>query len=232
MHIKDLPESERPQEKMLYGGAGSLSNSELLALVIRSGTGDKSAVQLAEEVISYTADNIGELGSAEVMELTKIRGIGEAKACSIVAAMELSRRLDHKRSSIVKNKVRDSREVAELLMHELMYEKRENFVAICLNAKLQVESKTVISIGDLSNAPVHPREVFAPAVRRGAAAVILAHNHPSGDPAPSDDDIAVTARLLEASEIMGIKLLDHIIIGHGRYYSFRSEGLLFAKQSD
>ena len=226
MHIKDMPASERPQEKMLYGGAGCLSNSELLALVIRNGTGDKSAVQLAEEVISYTAANIGDLGSAEVRELTEINGIGEAKACSIVAAMELSRRLVSSRNNVLKSRVKDSRETADLLMQELMYEKREIFMALYLNSKLQIESKSVISIGDISNAPVHPREVFGPAVRRGSAAVIVAHNHPSGDPTPSSDDLAVTARLLEASGIMGIRLLDHIIIGRGRFFSFRSENLL------
>jgi DNA repair protein RadC len=226
MHIKELPVSERPREKMLYNGAGSLSNSELLALVLRTGTGEKSAVQLAEEIIAYADANIGDLGAAEVRELTQVGGVGEAKACSVVAAMELSRRMTSNHRITVRSRVGDSTEVADLLMQELMYEKREVFMSLNLNVKLQVESKHIISIGNISNAPVHPREVFGPAVRRGAAAVIVAHNHPSGDPAPSDEDIAVTGRLLEASRIMGIRLLDHLIIGRGSFVSLRAEGYI------
>ena len=224
MQIKRMPESERPQEKMLYGGAGTLSNSELLALIIRTGTGDKSAVRLADEVISYANENTGGLGAAEVKELTEIDGIGEAKACSIVAAMELSKRLITDHQSAVRVRIRDSRQVAEILMDEMMYEKREFFMTLNLNSKLQVESKSVISIGNLDSAPVHPREVFSPAVKRGAAAVVVAHNHPSGDPSPSPDDIDVTKRLIKASEILGIKLLDHVIIGNGCFTSMKSEG--------
>lgn len=224
MQIKRMPESERPQEKMLYGGAGTLSNSELLALIIRTGTGDKSAVRLADEVISYANENTGGLGAAEVKELTEIDGIGEAKACSIVAAMELSKRLITDHQSAVRVRIRDSRQVTEILMDEMMYEKREFFMTLNLNSKLQVESKSVISIGNLDSAPVHPREVFSPAVKRGAAAVVVAHNHPSGDPSPSPDDIDVTKRLIKASEILGIKLLDHVIIGNGCFTSMKSEG--------
>ena len=224
MQIKKMPESERPQEKMLYGGAGGLSNSELLALIIRTGTGDKSAVRLADEVISYANENTGGLGAAEVKELTEIDGIGEAKACSIVAAMELSKRLISGQQGTVRVRIRDSRQVAEILMEEMMYEKRECFMTLNLNSKLQVESKSVISIGNLDSAPVHPREVFGPAVRRGAAAVVVAHNHPSGDPSPSPQDIDVTKRLIKASEILGIKLLDHVIVGNGCFTSMKSEG--------
>ena len=225
MQIKRMPESERPQEKLLYAGAGGLSNSELLALIIRTGTESKSAVRLADEVISYANEKIGDLGMAEVRELTEIDGIGEAKACSIVAAMELSKRLISDHQSAFKVRVRDSRQVADLLMEELMYEKREFFITIILNSKLQIESKSVISIGNLDSAPVHPREVFAPAVKRGAAAVVVAHNHPSGDPTPSRQDIEVTKRLLKASEILGIKLMDHVIIGNGCFTSMKAEGL-------
>lgn len=226
MQIKNMPESERPQEKLIYSGTGGLSNSELLALIIRTGTGSKSAIGLAEDVIAYAADNIGDLGVAEVRELTEIDGIGEAKACSIVAAMELSRRLISDRQFAVKERIRDSRQIAEMLSEEMMGEKRELFMAVNLNSKLQVESKSVISIGNLDSAPVHPREVFGPAVRRGAAAVVVAHNHPSGDPTPSSKDIEVTRRLMKASEVLGIRLLDHVIIGDGCYISMQNEGLM------
>lgn len=224
MQIKKMPESERPQEKMLFAGAGGLSNSELLALIIRTGTGNKSAVRLADEVISYTNEKTGGLGMAEVKELTEIDGIGEAKACSIVAAMELSRRLISSRQGTVRVRIRDSKQVAEILMEEMMCEKRELFMTLNLNSKLQVESKSVISIGNIDSAPVHPREVFGPAVRRGAAAVVVAHNHPSGDPTPSLQDIDVTKRLIKASEILGIRLLDHVIVGNGCFTSMKSEG--------
>lgn len=219
-----MPESERPQEKLIYSGASGLSNPELLALIIRTGTGKKSAIGLAEDVIAYTADNIGDLGMAEVRELTEIDGIGEAKACSIVAAMELSKRLACGRQNALKERVRDSAQVAKLIEEEMICEKREFFMVICLDSKLQLESKSVISIGGLDSAPVHPREVFAPAVKRGAAAVIVAHNHPSGDPTPSRQDIDVTKRLLDASEVMGIRLLDHVIVGNGCYISMKNEG--------
>ena len=224
MHIKNMPESERPQEKLIYSGASCLSNSELLALIIRTGTGKKSAIGLAEDVISYAAENIGDLGMAEVRELTEIDGIGEAKACSIVASLELSKRLISGRRSAVKERVRDPGQVVELFEEEMTGEKREVFMAICLDSKLQIESKSVISIGNLDSAPVHPREVFAPAIKRGAAALIVAHNHPSGDPTPSTQDIDVTKRLIKASEIIGIKLLDHVIIGNGCFISMKTEG--------
>ena len=224
MRIKKMPETERPQEKMLYAGARALSNSELLALIIRTGTEDKSALRLADEVISYADESIGGLGMAEVRELTAIDGIGDAKACSIVAAMELSKRLIADRQGAVKIRVRDSRQIAELLMEEMMYETRELFMAVTLDSKLHIESKSVISIGSIDSAPVHPREVFGPAVRRGAAAVVVAHNHPSGDPTPSVQDIDVTKRLIRASKILGIRLIDHVIVGSGCFTSMKAEG--------
>lgn len=226
MQIKSMPASERPQEKLLFAGPGALSNSELLALVIRTGTGDRSSLQLAEEVISLTAAGSGSITNADVRELMDINGIGAAKACSIVASMELGRRLltfsvTEKSSGPV-----SAGDIYDLLMQDMMHEKRELFMSLHLNTKMQIESKQIVSIGCLDAAPVHPREVFRPAVRSGAAAVIVAHNHPSGDPEPSSEDIAVTERLLKASKIMGIKLLDHIIIGSGRYISLREEGII------
>ena len=226
MQIKDMPEQERPQEKLLYGGVSKLSNSELLALVIRTGTGNKSAIQLAEDVISYSCSEIGDLGRADVRELTEIDGIGVSKACSIVASMELAKRMIASPASTKKQRVRDGNDVAELLADEMMYEKREMLIALLLNVKGEIESKVVISIGELAGTSVHPREVLSPAIRKGAAAVIIAHNHPSGDPTPSEDDIVATRRIDEAARIIGIKLMDHVIIGDGRYVSLRAEGVI------
>lgn len=226
MQIKDLPAAERPQEKLLYGGVAGLSNSELLALVIRTGTSDRSAVQLAEEILAYASANTGDLGMADVRELMTIDGIGAAKACSVVAAIELSKRLMSGGVRETPRTINSGDEVANLLMQEMMYERRELFMALFMNTRLHIESKAVISIGSLDTAPVHPREVFGPAVRRGAAGLIVAHNHPSGDPTPSPEDIAVTERLLDASRIIGIKLVDHVIIGRGRFVSLKSEGII------
>ena len=219
MHIKEMPASCRPQEKLMYAGAGALSDSELLALVIRTGTGDKSAVQLAEEVIAFASANIGGIERADPRELTEVHGIGTAKACSIVAALELSKRL-------ISGQVMENSRIAKFLRQEMLHEKRELFMAVHLDTRLRIESKHIVSIGSLDSAPVHPREVFSQAVKRGAAAVIVAHNHPSGDPSPSPQDIAITKRLSEAAAIMGISLLDHIVIGNGKYISLRDEGYL------
>ena len=225
MQIKDMPASCRPQEKLLYAGAGALSDSELLALIIRTGTSEMSAVQLAEEVISYASANIGNLGRADPKELIEIHGIGTAKACSIIAAMELSKRL---MSGQVMDggRIANSEDISRILLRDMLHEKREMFVSIHLDSRQRIESRHIVSIGSLDAAPVHPREVFAQAVKRGAAAVIVAHNHPSGDPTPSPQDIAVTRRLSEASHIIGISLLDHLIIGNGKCLSLRDEGYL------
>ena len=226
MQIKDMPARERPQEKLMFAGPGTLSNAELLALVIRTGTSEKSAVQLAEEVIAYADTIAGGLSKADAKELTGIEGIGDAKACSVIAAVELSKRLISDRVMETSCRLTDSTDVADLLTKETMYEDREFFMAVYLNARMKVESKSIISIGSLDTTLVHPREVFSPAVRRGAAAVIVAHNHPSGDPDPSEEDILLTKRLLESSRILGIRLVDHVIIGSGRYVSLRDEGLI------
>ena len=203
MQIKDMPARERPQEKLMFAGPGTLSNAELLALVIRTGTSEKSAVQLAEEVIAYADSRAGGLGKADARELTGIEGIGDAKACSIIAAIELSKRLIADRAMEGSCRITDSTDVAGLLSKEMLYEDRELFMAVYLNTRLKVESKSIISIG-----------------------ILLIHNHPSGDPEPSDEDILLTERLLESSRILGIRLVDHVIIGNGRYTSLRDAGLI------
>lgn len=226
MQIKLMPESERPQEKLLFAGPSGLSNSELLALIIRNGTREKSAIGLAEDVLAFAASDVGELGKADVRELMKIDGIGAAKACSIVAALELSKRLMTGGVKETLGKLSSGDDVVRIVMQDMMYERRELFIAIFLNTKLMVESKKVISIGNLEMTPVHPREVFGPAVRRGAAAVVVAHNHPSGDPTPSPEDIAVTNRLIESSHIIGVRLIDHVIVGKDNYVSLRDQGYI------
>lgn len=226
MQIKNLPSQERPQEKLLFRGASCLSNAELMALVIRTGTSDKSAIQLGEDVLSYVSTKVGDLGRADVRELTEIEGIGFSKASSIVAGMELAKRLMGTHASEKKLLIRDSTDVANLLMEEMLYEKRELLIALLLNVKGEIESRETISVGELAATNIHPREVFSPAIRRGAAGIIVVHNHPSGDPTPSNEDIIATKRLMEASQIVGIKLIDHVIIGHRKYTSLKAEGII------
>ena len=226
MRIKDIPQEERPKEKLMYAGAESLSTSELLALIIRTGNSSKSAVQLAEDVLAYSAKELGSLREADVQELTEIDGIGSTKACSIVASLELARRLLGRESDESRISMKNPESVANLLMEDMRGLKQEHLVALLLNAKCEIESRITVSIGELTSTVVHPREVFRPAIREGAAGIILAHNHPSGDPTPSQDDIQSTKRIMEVSKLVGIRLLDHLIIGDGRYISLRNEGYM------
>lgn len=225
MRIKNMPREERPQEKLLYGGAAALSTAELLALVIRTGNQGRSAVQLAEEVIAYVSPASGGAGNAEVSELMEIEGIGISKACSIVATHELARRM-RQRERVERTVVRGAADAASVLMEKLRGEKREHVVVLLLNVKCEIESEHIVSIGELSAAAIHPREIFCQAIRRSAAAIIVAHNHPSGDPAPSEEDIFATKRLQKAGELLGIRLLDHLVIGDGVYRSMKSDGLM------
>lgn len=226
MRIKDIPQEERPKEKLMYAGAESLSTSELLALIIRTGNSSKSAVQLAEDVLAYSAKELGSLREADVQELTEIDGIGSTKACSIVASLELARRLLGRESDEPRVSMKNPESVANLLMEDMRGMKQEHLVALLLNAKCEIESRITVSIGELTSTVVHPREVFRPAIQKGAAGIILAHNHPSGDPTPSQDDIQSTKRIMEVSKLVGIRLLDHLIIGDGRYISLRNEGYM------
>lgn len=224
MKILSMPENERPQEKLLFSGVKSLSMAELLALVIRTGSKERSALQLAQDILEQ-AYEYGGLAAADARELLEIAGVGQSKACAIAAGVELGRRLY---SGPVDSRVivRDSKDAAQTLMGDFDNEKREHLVELILNVKGEVEAKYTVSIGELSATSVHPREVFNPAIRKGAAGIIIAHNHPSGDPTPSREDIDATKRLVEAADIIGIKLVDHLIIGENSYVSLRAEGLI------
>ena len=225
MQIKLLPENERPIEKAWTLGIDKLTNGELLALMIHTGTKDKSAIGLAEDVLASFPEGISGLGSCCLEELFQLHGIGRSKACRIMAAVELGKRIASapvpKRSFI-----ESCDDVARLFMEELRYARKEFFKCVLLNAKGHVISTEEISIGELSSTVVHPREVFHMAVRKSAAAVIFVHNHPSGDPNPSEEDIETTNRLMECGVLLGIGVLDHIIIGDGAYSSMRAMGYM------
>ena len=223
MRIKHLPEDERPVEKSFSMGIESLSNGELLALLINSGTKGKSAMALAEEVLAKDEKGISYLRESSLEELLSINGIGKAKAARIMAAVELGKRIASKPTE-KRVKIESDEDVAHIFMEDLRYKKKEIFKAVLLDSKGGIISIETVSIGELTSTLVHPREVFNQAVKKSAAAMVFVHNHPSGDPTPSKEDFNTTDRLVACGDILGIKVVDHIVIGDGRYIRIRSMG--------
>lgn len=222
--LRDVPKEERPRERMLRYGASALSNAELLAILLRTGTKSESAVTLAQHLLNKS-EGLRQLVDMKTEQLTSIKGIGIAKALQVQAAFELAKRLARSRVDAMAA-VRSPQDVANLLMEELRYFKKEHFVCLFLNTKNQVIAKETLSVGTLNASLVHPREVFRAAIERSSASIICAHNHPSGDPTPSPEDIDITNRLKEAGELIGIELLDHLIIGDHSYVSLKELGYM------
>ena len=222
--MKDVPKEERPRERLIRHGAERLANRELLAILLRTGNQRESALILAERLLARFG-SLPELATAGYEELLAMNGIGPAKAADILAAFDLAKRLAESRMEF-HGIVHSPQDAAQLVLGELSLADKEHFMIIMLNTKHRVIAKKVISIGHLHASLVHPREMFKEAIRRSSAAVILVHNHPSGDLTPSRDDITTTERLREAGSMLGIDVLDHIIIGDNRYLSFREQGLL------
>lgn len=225
MNIRKLPEEERPREKLLRTGKENLSTAEILAILLRSGTKEKSALELASELMTVSAEGIGFLAECRPEELAKIRGIGLAKACEILAAVELGRRIAS-RPSAKRTSITSAQDIAQIFMERMRYYKKEHFVSLMLNAKGEIIEEAKISVEDLCSSTTHPREVFVDAVRRSAGSVVFLHNHPSGDPEPSQTDVETTLRLMEAGNILGIPVLDHIVIGDGCYVSMKARGMI------
>ena len=191
--------------------------------MINSGTREKSAVALAEEILAQDRSGIGYLRESSVQELMNIKGIGSSKAARIMAAVELGKRIAS--TPVHKGmKIQDDEDVAKLFMEEMRGLKKEVFKAVLLDSKGGVISVETVSVGELSSTIVHPREVFSQAVRKSAAAIVFVHNHPSGEPMPSGEDIATTNRLIECGELLGIRVVDHLVIGDGQYMSLRAMG--------
>jgi DNA repair protein RadC len=226
--IKDLPEQERPRERLLRYGPQVLSDTELIALLIRTGTPAESALVLAQRLLKGNGSKSGLafVARANIEELLKIKGIGVAKSVQLKAAVELGRRISARGGDEDVITINSPYDVKNLLMEEMRYLDKEYFKAILLNVKNHVISIEDVSIGSLNSSIVHPREVFKAAVKRSSASIILAHNHPSGDPIPSKEDIDVTKRLVEAGKILGIEVLDHIIIGDGCFISFKEKHII------
>jgi DNA repair protein RadC len=223
--LRELPADERPREKLIHQGEHSLSDAELLAIVMGSGTKRESALQLAQRILKETG-NLKLLSGLTVHELCKrFHGVGPARATQLKAALELSRRYS-KELGVKLPRFSNSQTVFVHFREWFLGKQQEELWIAVLDMKNQLILKQEISKGTLNGSPVHPREVFAVAIRHSGAGIILLHNHPSGDPAPSAEDRKVTLQIAEAGKLMGIPLLDHIVVGNERYYSFKDAGVI------
>ena len=225
LRMLDIPENERPKEKLLRYGAESLSNPELLAIVLRTGTKGENVLNLSQKIIAEL-NGLNGILNASVKEMTKIKGVKEAKASQILAIAELFRRFNTYKSFNEFKRITSPREVANMLYGEMGASNQEVLKLIILNTKNEVIKIKDVFKGSLNSSLVHPREIFNEAIRSSAASIIICHNHPSGDPTPSSEDIKVTTRINESGEIIGIKLIDHIIIGRNNYVSLKEKGIL------
>ena len=217
--IKEIPLNDRPREKMAANGAAVLTDAELIAILLRTGTVEKSAIDIASEMTADGGLYKRLAGITRLNELTNIKGLGQAKAATVLAALEIGRRIASAKP-LEKIHLSCPQDVADFLMPRLRYAAKEQFVVILLNSKNKVIGTEVVSEGSLSSSIVHPREVFAPAMLHHAAAIMVAHNHPSGDPKPSLEDEEITRMLSRSGKVLGIPMIDHVIIGDGNYYSF------------
>jgi len=222
--IRDLPTDERPRERLERFGPGSLGTPELLAIILRVGNARVSALQLAQQLIVH-CEGLRGVAAASVQELSEIPGIGLAKACQLKAAFELGKRLAVSSES-PRPIISSPLDAVNLVMEEMRYYPEEHFKTFFLDTRHQVLGFEETTKGTLNASVVHPREVFKPAIARMASAVLMAHNHPSGDPTPSKEDLALTARLIQTGEVIGIPVIDHLIIGDGRYVSMKDKGII------
>lgn len=213
---------EAPRERLVRFGPQSLRSDELLAVILQSGNKSASVHDLANRVLQ-TVGGVYGLLDTQIEELVEISGIGLGKALQIAAAVELGRRIVHK-PTLHKTQIRSADDAAEYFMDRLRHLKKEHFVTLHLDTKHCIIGEEVTSVGSLDASIVHPREIFKLAVKRSASAILCLHNHPSGDPTPSPEDIAVTRRLCEAGRLLGIDVLDHIVVGDGQFVSLKARG--------
>ena len=223
--IQQLPDTDRPRERLISQGPESVSSAELIAIILGSGMKGKSVLQLSQEIIMHFGSLKG-LAEATIEELRQIKGLGLIKAIQLKAAITLGLRAS-KQNTAVRYRIDSPKNGYHLLRNLLSTEKREVFYVILLDTKGYVITQEMISTGTLSSTLVHPREVFYPAIRNKAASVILAHNHPSGDPTPSQQDYQLTEKLIQAGKLIGIPIHDHLIIGNESFVSLRETGVNF-----
>jgi len=222
--VHDLPRSERPRERLLKLGSEALSAQEILALILGRGIKGESVMVTSQKLLSRFG-NLKGIADASVEELTRTRGIGPAKAAQIKAALELSKRLEADVGEKPKPMLKSPEDVVAVVKSQLKGKKKEHFLVICLDTRNKFINCRPVSIGSLDTSIVHPREVFKEAVSSSAASVIFVHNHPSGDPGPSKEDVELTKRLAKAGEIIGIDVLDHIIVCDKGYLSLKAKNL-------
>lgn len=220
--IKDLPKSERPREKLVKKGAQALHKKELLAILLRTGIKGKNVLQVAEDILLRYGDK--KLLDVSYQELRNMHGVGPTKAGQVLAAIELGKRLY--KEKVEKEVYINSPEDIFREVDSIRENKKENFVVLYLDARNKLIYKETVSVGTLNANLVHPREVFEPAVRNLAAQIALAHNHPSGDAEPSEEDLEITKRLIKAGEILGIEIIDHLIVTKKNYFSFKDKKLI------
>ena len=223
MNIKQLPEMERPYEKVMIFGAEKLSDAELLSIIIKTGTKDKTAIELIYELMKYfdyENEGLSFLKEVSINEIQKIKGLGKIKAIQLKAVAELAKRMT-KPVSTLKYKISSPEDVATLLMEDMRYLKQEHMVTVLLDSKNTVLRIITNTIGGLNSNLIEPREIFKEPIRMSSSKIILAHNHPSGNPFPSERDVSFSKRMAEAGKIFGIEVIDHIIIGNGVYASLK-----------
>lgn len=224
--IKDWAEEERPREKMLQKGADALTNAELLAILINTGTLNRSAIDIARELLSSCSDNLNELSRLKLTDLVKIKGLGDKKAITLLSAIELGRRRQYS-AALERPKIVSSKHAFEILQHPLNDATEEHFFALYLNHANRMLDIRQISKGGLTGTYVDPKSVFKLALDlQTATQIIVAHNHPSGNLQPSQADIQITRKLVEAGKLLDIRLIDHLIIAGNTFYSFADEGKL------
>ena len=224
--IKDWPEADRPREKLLAKGSHSLSETELLAIILRNGNAStgESAIDHARLLLNKFGGLKG-IDDASASEIAAIKGIGPAKVAQLKACLEIGKRIGSQKWQ-AGQPLHSAEDVYQHFRENLGREKRELFYVVLLNNKNRKMREVKISEGSLTASLVHPREVYNPVIRESAAGVIFVHNHPSGDPSPSAEDIDITKRLKEVGDVMGVRVLDHVVIGHDRYFSFNDRGML------
>lgn len=224
VRIKDIEKFDRPREKLSLYGVNNLSDEELLAIILGTGSKKLNAIELARQILNKIKSQNNHM-DITLAELMTINGVGISKASTIVASLELGRRLNI-RKNFKEYSINSPDSVANIFMEELGYKLRECFYILLLDTKNKIISKELISEGTLNSSLVHPREVFKPAIKMSANSIILIHNHPSGDVSPSKEDLQITDRLVETGNIIGISVLDHLIIGNGKFLSFKEKNIL------
>lgn len=223
--IKELPSGERPRERLLRYGAGALSSAELLAIILRTGTRDENVIQVAQRLLGTYGDLTG-LAQASASELMRAKGLGPAKVAQLKAALELGHRLSDEKMGDLPQ-VRSPADAANLVMAEMSLLEQEHMRVLLLDTKNRVVATKEVYIGSLNTSLIRVGELFKEAVRANSASLIVVHNHPSGDPTPSPEDVAVTKQIVEAGRLLDIEVLDHLIIGQGRFVSLKERGLGF-----